>query len=348
MAKVRKFFKTLFVFAFAGIVIFAMNFINNIKIFPQRNDTSDLIAQRNINETQIIELWNIETFEGGIIARSAWLNKTALAFEKKNHNIFILVKNLTFDELYNHLDRGEYPDILSFGGGLNMDSIADKMLPLNADKFKSVKGNLLASGTKDNRLLAISYMFSGYALMTIKDNISSPLTNSIFSSFNTIKTKKGEKNIYSLIYGGGGLTSPEFTLDLGSALNPLSIFDTSNDITSYEAYTHFLMGKANILAGTMRDIARLQNRENLGELSNLIIEPYTPKTDMISYVSVLEKTNKTKIAWALDFVDYLLSSEVQQTIKDVGLLSVTENIYDDGIYKALEEKYLNPNAKLLF
>ena len=51
----------------------------------------------------VIELWNVEAFEGGSGSRSSWLTGKSAKFEKANTGLFVHVTDLTVTELADKL-----------------------------------------------------------------------------------------------------------------------------------------------------------------------------------------------------------------------------------------------------
>ena len=87
-----------------------------IYILPKvyKNYSFDML---NREDGVFLELWEVDTFEGGTNSRSKFLEKVAIAFEKKNSGVFVVVRNLTLDQLKLMLSQEKLPDMLSFGIG---------------------------------------------------------------------------------------------------------------------------------------------------------------------------------------------------------------------------------------
>lgn len=66
-----------------------------------------------------IELWHIDTFEGGTGSRAAFLNSIALEFERLT-GIVVTVKTHTCESAEEFFLNGIVPDVLSFGNGIEL------------------------------------------------------------------------------------------------------------------------------------------------------------------------------------------------------------------------------------
>jgi len=64
-----------------------------------------------------IELWHIDTFEGGTGSRAAFLNRISKQYEK-NNNVCVTVKTQTVESASGFFAEGIYPDLLSYGNGV--------------------------------------------------------------------------------------------------------------------------------------------------------------------------------------------------------------------------------------
>lgn len=55
----------------------------------------------------ILELWHIESFEGGVGSRAGWLKRRSAAFEKQNKGCLVNVTVLTAEQAVEKLEAGE-------------------------------------------------------------------------------------------------------------------------------------------------------------------------------------------------------------------------------------------------
>ena len=68
-----------------------------------------------------LELWHVDTFEGGTGSRSSFLGAVAREFEKvSGGRIVVTVKNQSEESVAELMDKGIVPDMLSYGGGIEL------------------------------------------------------------------------------------------------------------------------------------------------------------------------------------------------------------------------------------
>ena len=70
----------------------------------------------------ILSLWHVDSFEGGKGSRAAFLNRIATAFEK-SEKVTFLVSAKTAEGVKDAFQKGERPDLLSFGGYLDLSGV---------------------------------------------------------------------------------------------------------------------------------------------------------------------------------------------------------------------------------
>ena len=105
------------------------------------------------NQKSIIELWHIDTFEGGKGSRKDFLLNASLAFEKK-YNVIVSVISHTIESAKKCLENSQ-PDLISCGGGIDIANYV-KSIPIK-DSF-----NICNIGKKN---YGISWCRGGYALI---------------------------------------------------------------------------------------------------------------------------------------------------------------------------------------
>ena len=77
---------------------------------------------------RVLQVWNVDTFEGGKGSRTSFLKRAAAFAEREREDVRYLVKSVTREGALDALSRGELPDVLSFGTGLA--EFAEFCLPL--------------------------------------------------------------------------------------------------------------------------------------------------------------------------------------------------------------------------
>lgn len=253
--------------------------------------------KEQIVETKIYTVWHIETFEGGKKPRIDYLKQIARVMEKENPATLFMIKQINPNDLSIAMEK-ETPDIVSFGFGVG-EILLSKLK--NFDSTYNVRDELIASGSFDDKLYAIPYIVSGYALLT--------------HGIDTNKFHCGTTNY----------TKPE---KIYNSLNR----NLAEIESQYEAYKDFVYNKDVTLLGTGRDVFRVSNLNNIGR-ANASITPIDSYTDLIQYVGVTIQDDITK-----KFVDLILSQNYQNSLVDYALFSSKYNkLYSDGIYNDMED-----------
>lgn len=102
---------------------------------------------------------------------------------------------------------------------------------------------------------------------------------------------------------------------------------------SVQAYVDLIGGKYRYMIGTQRDVWRLRTRAY-----TFSARPLTAFSDLFQYVSVCAEDGGQYSA-ALEFVEVLLSKEVQESVTSIGMLSIDYTIYTgDEIFMAAERE----------
>ena len=75
-------------------------------------------AKAETTQPVVLSVWNVDTFEGGRGSRTSFLKRVAQRAEAGQENVFYHVISYTAEGLQEAFSRGETPDILSFGVGV--------------------------------------------------------------------------------------------------------------------------------------------------------------------------------------------------------------------------------------
>lgn len=272
----------------------------------------------------ILELWHIETFEGGSVSRSNFLERQAIKFEKEHKGTYVVIETMNLEQYQLNLESGKTPNILSFGIGIG-DKICDKLINLD-DLSNSVRSDLLSGGMFNHKQLAIPYILGGYAIMSKNvENISGDISTGI-----------------------KGTTNPLCALKTQNITNKI----VNQEIDSFSAYDKFLKGDCETLLGTQRDVYRIYNRQQKGLLTDVNYKFLSGYSDLLQYLSVVssneieQKINKL-------FVQKMLNDETQTEIEKINMFSVLQNktLYKETIFcdmeKALSQNLKTKNAFLM-
>ena len=167
----------------------------------------------------ILNLWHLDTFEGGTGSRKQFILSSIRQFEKQNSGVIISVKQLT---PYAYMQQEDVPDMVSFGVGVSVK---------NATPF-NVKKEFLP-GQINGKTYAVPWARGGYYLFSHKDVNGQ-------TSFEKITVSNGEySSPLTAFYLQG------FSAETIVQKEPLS------------AYTDFVTGQTEVLLGTQRDLNRL-------------------------------------------------------------------------------------------
>ena len=79
-------------------------------------------------QVRVVLIWNVDTFEGGKGSRASFLNRVARLAEQKSDGVYYRVVSYTAEGAQSAMAEGNYPDLLSFGIGLQVDR--EKCMPL--------------------------------------------------------------------------------------------------------------------------------------------------------------------------------------------------------------------------
>ena len=322
------------IFAIFTIVVVIFLIVAPYFILPNISNGRNQWLNNTQNTTTFLELWEIDTFEGGTASRINFLEKTAFMYQNETTSNYVLVRSLDLEQAKLMLENGTRPDMISFGIGAG-DLVYGLTREIDAEF--SVRNDLMAGGRKEGMTLAVPWCLGGYVLCS-KNNDDLSL--------------EGLKQIgNSAILGTGyeynqpqkALTADETTL-----LDNVSR-------TQYQAYESFLRDEFQVLLGTQRDFYRLNNKVNLGVIDNMNFRYLNNYTDLIQYISITT-TNEELVEKATDFIKYLTSAKIQKRLTNIGMFSVDGNLIYSNEYsdfeKALQNKLqvlnvFTSNAQLL-
>ncbi len=245
------------------------------------------IAEKGIADTPaeykgIITMWQIDIFEGGTGSRKQFLLDAARSFEKENDGVLVMVTDYTKTGAEEKFRAGIYPDIVSFGGGVNVDKVGE----LSCDRY--TEGGILGG-----KIYASAWCRGGYALIANPKYVSGI----------------GD-SVDNLIVSSGDYTQPLV------ALAEEEITAANITLTSpMDAYVAFCAGSAPYLLGTQRDINRLNNRG-----MEVIVRPLENFNDLYQYAAVTAQ-DELKRFYAEKFINHLTSDAVQKRLAKIGMMS---------------------------
>lgn len=336
----------------------------------------------------IIEIWNVDTFESGTNSKTSFLNSAAKSFQNKNKGLYIMVRNLTEYECENLLAKGESPDLFSCSYGV-AEKFSKYITAFDKNLKFDTASNFLQAGTVSGELRAVAWCRGNYCLISTKakidaaskagaySNLSKELADkvgdeSVFDALTSNKIKlsdiallsgfKEEKKnktkvTYSLEYGTGNYQLPQKAFEAYNNKGLVSVSDIDINKenagqSQYSAYSNFVAGKSTILLGTQRDIARMENRQSLGKVSDVVYQPLTSFTDLVQFMLLSNSDNKLKREYSEKFVQFLVGWSVQEKLGSVGMFatcSLKQNLYESGVMSDISsQKIEDYSVKSLF
>ena len=263
----------------------------------------------------VLEVWHIETFEGGSVSRSSWLEKKGVEFSKLNEGCYLMVNTMSLEQVKLNLESGKRPNMFSFGIGVG-ETICNY---LSEYKGKvTVRDDLIASGTINNKIYAVPYILGGYAIFS-NDEINENLTNVGFG------TKDVNNFAVSLL-----LNNYKITLN-----------NECENIDSFSAYDKYINERTNTLIGTQRDSYRVNNRISNGKMNNQNIKYLGEFSDLIQYISIAS-CNSKEYAMCQKFIEYLQTKDVQNSLSNINMFStIGTKLYSSGYLNEIESQLLN-------
>ena len=314
------------IFAIFALVVAIFLFIAPYIIIPKAYAGREDWINTAPPNAVFLELWQIDTFEGGSSSRARFLEKNAFLYQEQTINTYVLVRSFDVNQAKLMLEQGSRPDIISFGIGAG-----DFVLPISEEITTDcgVRADLLAGGMKEGKQYAIPWTMGGYCLCA----------NSTFGDLNLENFNQASEQQERAVIG----TGYTYNVPKLSLTNDERKFVTSESENSqYQAYENFLKGNEfQVLLGTQRDFYRLNNKVELGVIDGINYRYLSGYTDLIQYMSVTT-ANENLIAPATKFIKFITSSKIQAKLTSIGMFSVNgEKIYKNeyvDFENALNEK----------
>ena len=239
----------------------------------------------------IISIWQVDSFEGGIGSRKQFISRVAKKFEKKHDGLLVLVSDYTADGVLENLKNGIFPDVISFGMGTEVSGFSELNLSVNFN-----------GGKVGDKQYAIPWCRGGYALFG-----NPQLIEDITDEFDTLSVSHN------------GVTEPFISLIEEGVL--VKDFTVKKPLDNY---VDFLSGKSKVMLGTQRDLARFNARG-----FEVLIKPLTKFNDLYQYAIITSK-DQTKKALAQEFLEFLISFEVQKELYSIGMFSPYYSVVTDN------------------
>lgn len=234
--------------------------------------------------------WQIDCFEGGIGSRTEFLRSVADDFQ--SDDAVVLVKTHTVESARIAVEKGEIPDVLSFGVGADFALRVARVLKTSDD---------CGGGEVDGNVLALPWCAGGYYLIAKEGD--KRLIDEVFDS-------DKEKIAKGVVVSQNEYTLPVLALKFAQIKGEGLLYLPPSD-----AYVRFIE-KGGLLLGTQRDARRLEKRGVA-----FVAEPLRGYTDIVQYVAV-STADDEKYSSCVEFVERLRSEEVQSELYRIGMARI--------------------------
>jgi len=339
MKKLSKKF-TLIIFRFFCLVFAILLFVLIPNCEFAINDNLDRIygsfVGKNSEYNGLIEIWNIDTFEGGSASKYSFLNDVALKFQKRHRGVYVMVRNITEKECENMIMQGQLPDLFSCSYGV-AEKIKPYLMPFEEYNF-DLNSNFLQAGQDDKGNLFGAAWCSGlYFLISTQeylkkagvdfDNSYSLAKNAFSLGYKT--TGKKPKNVYSIAFSTKGYLMPKnaiLTYNAQEAIISELSFDDLKISSQYEAYIDFLLNKSVMLIGSQRDAVRLKNRVSAGKIVDVVMQPVFNSCDLVQFAFMSKSDDALKNKYKQFFVEFLLDRNVQRELSKISMFSTAKSV----------------------
>ena len=294
-----------FIRAIFSIFLIIAVIIVPFKLYGELNTdkiTDELYRRREKYFYGVINLWQIDSFEGGTGSRANFLKEITKKFEKRNNGVFVNIESITAEKAEKLIKSGQKkPDIISYGAGVDIDEkiLAELNLIKNPNTVKNIKNK------------AVPWCMGAYFM--IGDSDKTKWGNDGFVK----QTKKGNTNVFSVGiperkgHNASGTVSLEIVSEYG-------VF-TGDSTEVFEAYNY--SKKVNRMIGTQRDLYRLQSLEKR-DLAREGDVTFLECSDLFQYVSVFICSESKKMTALNSYVNFLLETEQQNKMGDIGMFPV--------------------------
>ncbi len=337
MKKIKNLKSVLFRTFVVVLVIVMIVFLPTVKL-KQNQDLENIYGVFLGNKSKyqgILEIWNIDSFEGGNKSKTSLLNEITKEYQKTNKGVYFMVRNLTENESLSLAKNGEIPDLIScsYGVAEKLKSYIQRYSNFDDSNFENGAKTLMNS---NDAAVAIPWCKGAYFLISTRDKLERAkventdkvkLSSIVFSSGYVVNGKKNDRIVYSLAAGGYKYLMPQtafktYTNREVDLVSKYSCGENLNNKTPYTAYCEFVADNSVILLGTQRDFFRMKNREVCGKVSDLIVEQVFGFTDLIQFMMLGKNLSGEKRTVAEDFVKFLTGEKAQNIILKSGLFSV--------------------------
>ena len=288
--------------------------------------TAQPMQRQQEDEREIVRVWHVDSWEGGINSRATWLTNRAKAYEKANPGVYFEIRSYTPTQVQTMLQEGDeavLPDMLSFGAGI-VNQPQRLLRPLVSPD--GVKEPLLRSASVGNTLYAQPYLMGGYGLIVREEG------QDYHAVLKGLKDHQGKQA--ALTVGRGIMHFPALSVvmsdkgDLFGAVKESAHRRMGQCLPSV-AWQDFSDGEAEVLIGSQRDIYRMQE-------SKCFLAPSgAGYTDLVQYIGVMRHVPTERAEVCSAFICSLLTVESQQKLSALWLFPALKELQLYGDKEAL-------------
>ncbi len=297
-----------------------------------------------------LKIWHINTWQTGYGAFSTHLKNVFSGFEKSHYGVFVDVEGLTPEEASAKLQRGELPDILSFGMGYIKEP---EGFLQDIDEYDGLREPLARSATFKGKTYARPYALGGYLLLINEEICSSldidmaydwPDTEWFNETMNRLETVPDDEEAEKLDpdIAPIAFVADEYRIAQASLAASLGSAVQIKDANTELGHEDFVKGKAALYVCGAQDIAMMEKDSEKNPLPAYSALPLAGYTDMVQYVGITAGIEEDKRFVCKEALDYLLEQKNQMMLGDIGaipVLQMDEPSMQEEHLSALEEAY---------
>lgn len=300
-----------------------------------KNDIQSVFGNRNKFQG-LIEIWNIDSFESGMVSKSSFLKSVATKFQERHKGLNFMIRNVSSQELVYLLEAGERPDLVSCSYGVACD--VQNIIKPFSQKF-DVEDVFLNAGKSGEKQFGVAWCFGMYYLISTEKHLFEAgvgdedfdlISNAFLLGYEKVN-KKNTKVVYSLGFGAGEFLLPQMALaSYNNIEKPADkkyvFFDGEKEQSPYIAFTKFSLGESVVLLGGQRDFFRTVSKVKQGGFQGVIVEPLERFSDQVQFMFLCDGGGVEKEKLAEDFVFFLTSKNIQETVLETGMFSTSKSV----------------------
>ena len=265
----------------------------------------------------VITLWQVDSFEGGVGSRTAWLNSALSRLEKRYNGVYFVVKSVSVELLPTLLAQSR-PDLISFGHGVFTQ---DQALEL----FEKIQYNgepLIPSLLKSTDGYAVPLFFGGYCLLTANQYTSftsypDDIAQCLSQDFGTVSYNKQKRAVVPLVAGDYNTSLAALALALGFG----SVKKEAHLCSSDALWDHYNYNELSASAlVSQRQLYRLSAATDKGKGRKSQVLNIYPYTDMVQYLAVFKGGSDKKQRVMSAVIEHLTSTAIQMTLSSIGIM----------------------------